>query len=370
MNKKKIGILVTSNSFGGIAKLSAMMANDLSKQNNIVNIYIPILPYYTFYIKIFKKPFIWIRLFFIRYLKKYFFYKKFCFEHILIKKNIDSGLINIKFIFTTIKKNELDRLDCLILNGIGDIKEYQDSQIKKKIYLVNQIEEIYSKKQKKIYEKLRKNFKGDVVTHCNFMQMKLSNQVKNIRVVPNPISHGIWKYRNKININKKRNDILVYIKNDRIYDDAYNFLKKINELSDKLKITIIAREDNGSEKAKLLSKNINAKLFLDLNENSLARLYLNHSFLLYPNRYEDFGMPPVEALACGCVPILNPKTGAASMYSKNNFNSIHLTYNTLFDVKNVLDKLENKNKLLQLRKNSNINLDQFNPDNYGIKIIN
>ena len=370
MNKKKIGILVTSNSFGGIAKLSAMMANDLSKQNNIVKIYIPILPYYTFYVKIFKRPLLWIRLFFIRYLIKHFFYKKFCFEDILNKKNINSGLINIKFILTTIKKNDLDSLDCLILNGIGDVKEYQGFKIKKKIYLVNQIEEIYSKKYKKIYEKLRKNFKGDIVTHCNFMQNKLSNHIKNVRVVPNPIPHGIWKHRNNIDINKKRNDILVYVKNDRIYDDAYNFLKKINELSDKLKITIIARKDNETLKAKLLSKNINAKLFLDLNENSIAKLYLNHSFLLYTNRYEDFGMPPVEAMACGCIPILNPKTGAASMYSKNNFNSIHLTYNTLFDAKNVLDNLQNKNKLLKLRKNSNTKINQFNPDNYGIKILN
>ena len=57
MINKKIGIVVNSNNFSGIAKLSAMMANDISNQNIHVNIYLPILPYYTFYFKIFKKTF-------------------------------------------------------------------------------------------------------------------------------------------------------------------------------------------------------------------------------------------------------------------------------------------------------------------------
>ena len=33
-NKKKIGILITNNTRGGIAKLSAMMANDIANRNN------------------------------------------------------------------------------------------------------------------------------------------------------------------------------------------------------------------------------------------------------------------------------------------------------------------------------------------------
>ena len=81
-------------------------------------------------------------------------------------------------------------------------------------------------------------------------------------------------------------------------------------------------------------------------------------------------MPPVEALACGCIPILNPKTGAADMYSENNFNSIHLTYDVRIDVKNILSKLENNQELIKLRKNAVKNIKQFNPKNYGAKILN
>ena len=42
-NKKKIGILLTNNLRGGIAKLSAMMANDIGDKHNEVILFIPIL---------------------------------------------------------------------------------------------------------------------------------------------------------------------------------------------------------------------------------------------------------------------------------------------------------------------------------------
>lgn len=369
MVKKKIGILVTSNSYGGIGKLSAMMANDMSNQNNIVNIYIPIFPYYTFYFKVFKRPFFWIRKLMPHYLVNFLYNRKFCFEHIVDKKKISLGLIRIKFIIKSISKKEISNLDCIILNGISDVIQYQNFNNLKKIYLVNQIEEVVSG-HKKLFQKTRNLFKGDVVTHCNFMKRKLSGHVSNLRIVPNPISYGIWEFKDKVNFKTERGEILIYWKNDSIYNDIYKILKKLRKLRPKTKITIFARSLFENKKIKYLSNIFGAKLFFNLEENSVAKLYLTHTFLLYPNRYEDFGMPPVEALACGCIPIQNPKTGAADMYSENNFNSIHLTYDIAIDVRNILNKLENNQELIKLRKNAVKSIKQFNPKNYGIKILN
>ena len=69
-NKKKIGILLTNNLRGGIAKLSAMMANDIGDKNTEVVLFIPILPYYTYYFKIFKRPIFWLLRLVPEYLKK------------------------------------------------------------------------------------------------------------------------------------------------------------------------------------------------------------------------------------------------------------------------------------------------------------
>ena len=68
MWKKSVGILVNQNGYNGIAKLSAMMANDLAHKNCQVIIYIPIFPYYFYFFKVFKnfKNYIfWVRYFFL-----------------------------------------------------------------------------------------------------------------------------------------------------------------------------------------------------------------------------------------------------------------------------------------------------------------
>ena len=209
MKTKKIGILVTTNTFGGIAKLSAMMANDIANRNNKVTIFIPVIPFYTYYIKIFNKPLFWILKIVPEYLKKWILNPHFVFSKMLNKKKIKKKFIEIKFILTTINKKNLKLLDCIILNGVGDVFKYKDIDIKKKIYLVNQIEEIHSG-NKKIFEKTRSEFDGEVITHCNFMKRKLTSHVKKIRVVPNPISSNIWMNKKKFNPITKRKEILIY----------------------------------------------------------------------------------------------------------------------------------------------------------------
>ena len=156
-----------------------------------------------------------------------------CFQKCLIKKI--KKFIEIKFILTTINKKNLKLLDCIILNGVGDVFKYKDIDIKKKIYLVNQIEEIHSG-NKKIFEKTRSEFDGEVITHCNFMKRKLTSHVKKIRVVPNPISSKIWMNKKKFNPNTKRKEILIYWKNDNFYDLVTKFIREISKLDQSLEL--------------------------------------------------------------------------------------------------------------------------------------
>ena len=67
-------------------------------------------------------------------------------------------------------------------NGIGDVIQYQNVNVKKKIYLVNQLEEINSG-NKELFRLTRKSFKGEIVTHCNFIKKKLSDHIDNLRIV-------------------------------------------------------------------------------------------------------------------------------------------------------------------------------------------
>jgi alpha-1,3-rhamnosyl/mannosyltransferase len=39
---------------------------------------------------------------------------------------------------------------------------------------------------------------------------------------------------------------------------------------------------------------------VDVDDASLAGIYAGAAALVYPSRYEGFGLDPLEALACGC----------------------------------------------------------------------
>jgi hypothetical protein len=345
-----------------------MMANDIGDKNTEVVLFIPILPYYTYYFKIFKRPIFWLLRLVPEYLKKWILNNKFVFQEILNKKKISKKIIKIKFIIKRINDKDLRSLDCIIFNGIGDVYEYQFSNIKKRIYLVNQLEEVVSG-NKKLFQKTRRDFDGKIITHCNFMKKKLSSYIDDIKIVPNPISKQIWKNKNSKKIFKKRNDLLVYWRNDNYIKETTSILNKLIKIKPDIKITIFARPLYGNKKLKNLCKNYKIKLVFPIDEKSISNLYLSHEFLLYPNTYEDFGMPPVESLACGCIPIQRPNVGAADMYSIDNYNSIHIDDNHLKLAKRIKMLFDDKRKLLKIRKNTIKNLNQFNPTNYGKRIL-
>ena len=146
-------------------------------------------------------------------------------------------------------------------------------------------------------------------------------------------------------------------------------IREIRQLRPKFRITIFARSLYNNKKVKFLADKFKLDILFDQDEEQVAKLYLSHSFLLYPNTYEDFGMPPVEALACGCIPLQRPKIGAADMYSINNYNSIHLSNNIKKDVIKIITTLENDKKLKRLRKNASKKINIFSPKNYGNRII-
>ena len=46
-----------------------------------------------------------------------------------------------------------------------------------------------------------------------------------------------------------------------------------------------------------------------VSDNELARLYRSAACLVFPSLYEGFGLPPLEAMACGC-PVAASRAGA------------------------------------------------------------
>jgi len=369
MNQMSIGIVITSNSTNGICKLAALMANDLSSKGFVVTIYMPIIPYYTIFVKIHKKPIYWLTRVAPFYFWKWIFNKKFSFYSMLAPHLIKENKIITKFVIIGASIKQLSKHSNLVINGISDIIYYKTKfPQNRQIYLVNQLEE-ENQGHSNYFQSIRKSFNGRIVTHCDFMQQELLKHLNNVSIVPNPISYKLWNMINNFDIKKNRKDIILYWKNDTAVKPGIELINKILKKRNKTTVTILARDDFQYNYLNEIKNTYNFNIKMNLQEEELKKLYLSYSFLLFPNIFEDFGMPPVEGLACGCIPILRPNVGAANMYAVNKFNSLFLTGNDNLDTDNIIYLLDNNQALYKMRENSSKKINIFNPEDYGSKIL-
>ena len=57
------------------------------------------------------------------------------------------------------------------------------------------------------------------------------------------------------------------------------------------------------------------------NDAVVRRAYSRSTVFLYPSRYEGFGLPPLEAMACGC-PVVTTAAGAIGEYCSDRHNAL------------------------------------------------
>jgi glycosyltransferase involved in cell wall biosynthesis len=69
---------------------------------------------------------------------------------------------------------------------------------------------------------------------------------------------------------------------------------------------------------------------------ALRHLYSTSTAFLYPSRYEGFGLPPLESMACGC-PVVTTQVGAVSEFAADRCNALVVRPR---DVRGMADRLE------------------------------
>ena len=136
-------------------------------------------------------------------------------------------------------------------------------------------------------------------------------------------------------------------KNFKNLISAYNRLK----LSD-VKLLIVGEENNiykNPHLKSLIKDNPNIIFTGYLTDKELAGLYKHAKLFIFPSLYEGFGIPPIEAMACGCPTVVSNATSIpeicadASCYvDPNSIDSIANGINEVLKDESARNELINK----------------------------
>lgn len=141
-------------------------------------------------------------------------------------------------------------------------------------------------------------------------------------------------------------------KNLNLIVEAFRILKNETQLNPKLKIVgkkdgFIMGDDTVATNITKYNLDDNIQFTGKINDKELVEIYQHASFLIFPSKYEGFGLPPLEAMACGCPSIVSDISVFRELYQQS------VLYTPLEDPRqlanNIQDALSNNQKLDTLK---------------------
>lgn len=98
------------------------------------------------------------------------------------------------------------------------------------------------------------------------------------------------------------------------------------------------------------------------SSKKLSELYRSADIFLWPSRQEGFGLPPMEAMACGCA-VISTDTGAIREYAQANESAIIIPPKQAEKLAEALiDLISNKEKRISLGRVANKKIKEFTWD--------
>ncbi len=359
-----IGIVLPSNIKGGPQKVTAIAAVDLARSGHRVSIFVPVLPYYYYSVSLGQGYWFWLRHRLPPYVKDWLHNRKFTFQDLLNEEDV-FGRVSVQFVARCASRRQVAACDYLIVHTIAQVAEYQHLfPQERQIYLLQHPEE-HVHRHADIFKALRKSFKGEILVSSPFTAREVIDHVSNPPVVPNPISPIFWAQGRAYDFGASRQDMLFFYGAYKGGREGMEIVKALLAVRPRTTLTVWAR-DSVAELRQALS---NVTIVQNVSEKHLCDLYLGHSFLLFPSTYEGFGMPPIEALACGCIPVLHSEVGAAELYARNGENSIYMNGNVMDLAGRIASILDSPQILRAMRVAAPESVQPFDPNGYGQRLL-
>ena len=178
---------------------------------------------------------------------------------------------------------------------------------------------------KERYDYFKKNFyknikKSDfIITVSEFIRQeaikKLDIPKEKIKAIYLGIEHNKFYHKNL-----EREKFILFVGSIEPRKNLVNLLKAYDLLDDNLKqeypLYLVGFKGWNNKKIMELIKKNNIRYFGFVEDTKLSELYNKTSLFIYPSLYEGFGLPPIEAMACGA-PVLVSNISSIPEICKN-----------------------------------------------------
>ncbi len=155
--------------------------------------------------------------------------------------------------------------------------------------------------------------KADICTHYNLDPQK-------VHVVPNSVDLEVFHPASY----PQQQDYLLIVGAAYPHKNIQELLINWPYWKGRYHLKITSARGNYKQQLRILVKKLNLEkdvTFLDfVNEDELVKLYQHCAALIYPSLWEGFGIPPLEAMACGrpviasAIPVHQEILGEAAIY--------------------------------------------------------
>lgn len=209
--------------------------------------------------------------------------------------------------------------------------------------------------------------------------LKYAKTDKNIFVVPNAIDERRFNHyydSNTLEVVARDyslpKDFVLFVGNVKPHKNLKNLLFALEKMD--LNLVIVGKKDGFITGDSVISeiirgKNISDRIFFTgyVKDADIAAIYNLAKLFVFPSLYEGFGIPPLEAQACGCPVVCS---NAASLPEACGDSVVYFDPHSVEDMRDKIQMvLDNKNLQNELRAKGFENVKRFSWERSAKQII-
>ncbi len=164
-----------------------------------------------------------------------------------------------------------------------------------------------------------------------------------IRVINLAIDHKILKPLGKRTYDSHKK-IILHVGSEEQRKNVHLLIKAFYKILSNIPNAVLYRVGPKSNKISRMIESLGlsdkVKYFHDIPDTGLVKLYNEADVFVFPSSYEGFGVPPLEAMACGCPVISSVATSLAEVVGDGVLKLNNLTVEEIY--KSLLFVLSNK----------------------------